>query len=530
MGIISTVLILWNMFRKYRKHAIALVVLGSLAAVLEGIGINAVIPLMSFFSGAASTPTDFITKAISDLFSFFSIPFTFRYLLGFILALFLLRAIASVVFGYVRGWITADYLSDETEDLLRETMRASWPFLLKQKIGNLHTSIVRDIGRTGSLLEVTSQVIQSFTGFFMYLLVAFSISPQMTLITLVGGAALLFFVKPFLSRARNTGGEIALTEKSVAQFLSEHIIGMKSVKAAGAERKALATSSKLIRRLRGLSIRIALTRSLSTSMFQPFSLVFVIILFAITYQSPEFSIISFAAVLYLIQKIFTYLESGQVAFHNMAELIPYAQNVLALKEQLREHREETGGHANFSFKKSFKFENVSLSYQEGKEVLKNVSFEIMPGEIVGVVGPSGAGKTSVADLVLRLFSPNSGKIMLDGVSVAEIPLEEWRKRVAYVSQDIFLLNTSIEENIRFYREDLTRNDIIAAAKQANIYEFIQSQKDGFETTVGDRGVLLSGGQRQRIVLARALAQKPSILVLDEATNSYKSQSSRFMAR
>jgi ABC-type multidrug transport system fused ATPase/permease subunit len=180
MGIISTVLILWNMFRKYRKHAIALVVLGSLAAVLEGIGINAVIPLMSFFSGAASTPTDFITKAISDLFSFFSIPFTFRYLLGFILALFLLRAIASVVFGYVRGWITADYLSDETEDLLRETMRASWPFLLKQKIGNLHTSIVRDIGRTGSLLEVTSQVIQSFTGFFMYLLVAFSISPQMT--------------------------------------------------------------------------------------------------------------------------------------------------------------------------------------------------------------------------------------------------------------------------------------------------------------------------------------------------------------
>lgn len=526
----SSIRLLFTVFSKYHWHVALLVVLGSLSAILEGVGINAVIPLISAFSaGGPAQATDIITSTIHGAFSFFSIPFTFRYLLGFILGMFFLRAVASIIFGYIRGWITSDYLSNETESMLREMLLSSWPFLLVQKMGNLQAVAVRDVQRSSSLLETVGQVIQSFTGFFMYLLVAFSISPQTTALTLVGGAILLMFVRPLLRRSRSTSENMITTEKNIAQFLSEHIIGMKSVKAAGVERRALKVSTRYTHYMHDLMLRMALTRSLSSSLFQPFSLVFVVILFSLTYGTPGFSIISFAAVLYLIQKIFTYLESGHGAFQNIFELLPYAENVMRVKKELNAHREERSrGDTPFSFTEELAFKNVSLSYQENKEVLQGVSFSVAPGETVGIVGPSGAGKTSLADLVLRLFHPSEGTITLDGAPVENISLEEWRKHIAYVSQDVFLLNTTVEENIRFYRESLTKEEIISAAKEANIYDFIESLPEGFDTTVGDRGVMLSGGQRQRVALARALAQKPAILVLDEATSALDHESEKLI--
>mgnify|MGYP001568579378 FL=1 len=525
----NTFLVLWRAFRKYRWHVVALVLFGFLSAILEGIGINAAIPLVSFFTGSTNEATDFITKAIQGLFVFLHIPFSFRYLLGFILGLFILRALSVVVFGYIRGWIGADFLGKESEDVLQRTMRASWPFLLKQKIGTMHNTLVRDIQCTGSLLSVVGQVIQSFSGFLMYLLVALNISPMMTLYTLGGGAVLLFVVRPLLRRTRNIAERVALAEKQFSQFLSEHIIGTKSIKAAGAEGAAIKEGNEYIGLLRTLSIRQALVRSASSSFFQPMSLILVVVLFMLTYRTPGFSIISFGATLYLIQKIFTYLESGQNALQGISELLPYAQNISAFKRQLDLHREAPrSGGKPFVFAGTLEFKGVSFAYGEGKKVLNGIDFEVKAGQTVGLIGPSGAGKTSVADLLLRLFKPSAGSLTVDGTPVEDIALDAWRKNIGYVPQDAFLLHSTIEENIRFYNKEVTVEDIHAAAKEANIHEFISGLPDGYQTAVGDRGVLLSGGQRQRIVLARALAGKPALLILDEATSALDHESEKLI--
>lgn len=507
---------------------LVLVLLAVLSPLLEGIGINALIPLISFFQGGVGSNPDVITRAIQGMFAFFSIPFTFRYLLVFIFSLFIIRAVSVVVFGYVRGWVNADFLSKESGEVMRSTLLATWPFMLQQKIGSMHNTLVRDVQQAGSLMGAAVQILQSFSGFLMYLLVAINIAPAMTTYAIVGGGFLFLVLRPLLRRTRIIGQRAASAEKQFAQFLSEHIIAMKAVKAAGVERAAINDGTKHIRLLRDLSIRQYLITTLGSSFFQPFAMGLVILLFFISYNSPGFNLVSFAASLYLIQKIFTYLESGQNSLQSIQGLLPYVKNVTTFKQALATHREQSGGTAPFMFTKSLEFKKVSFAYDAGRPVLEDVSFSIRAGETVGLIGPSGAGKTSIADLLLRLFSPQRGDVLLDGVLANGISLEEWRKHIGYVSQEVFLLHATIEENIRFYNHTLTKEEIVRAAKQANIYDFIMGLPAGFETVTGDRGVMLSGGQRQRIALARALAANPSLLILDEATSALDHESEKLI--
>ncbi|MCC6290760.1 ABC transporter ATP-binding protein [Candidatus Nomurabacteria bacterium] len=523
----GTIRTLWGTFSRYRWHVIALVLFAVLSPLLEGIGINAVIPLMSFFMGGG-VASNFITEMIQGFFVFLHIPFSFRYLLGFIFGLFILRAVSVVVFGYIRGWINADFLGKESEDIMQRALRSSWSFSRKQEMGTMHNTLVRDVQQTGGLLGAIVQVIQSFSGFLMYFLVAINISAVMTLYAVGGGIILLLVLWPLIRRTEHIGQQTSGVEKQFAQFLSEHMVGMKSIKAAGVESSAIRNGAMHIRLLRHLSIRQSLVGTVSTSFFQPFAIVLVVLLFFLTYHTPGFNIISFTASLYLIQKIFTYIESGQNAMQSVSGLLPYAKNLARLKHSLQTHREPSGGTMPFVFNKELSFKEVSFGYDDGRPVIDGIDFSIRVGETVGLIGPSGAGKTSIADLLLRLFRPDRGAVLLDGVSSDLISLEEWRARIGYVSQDVFLLNGTIEENIRFYNKTLTTEDIELASKQANIYDFIMGLPEGFQTKTGDRGVMLSGGQRQRIALARALASKPSLIILDEATSALDSVSEKLV--
>jgi ABC-type multidrug transport system fused ATPase/permease subunit len=165
------------------------------------------------------------------------------------------------------------------------------------------------------------------------------------------------------------------------------------------------------------------------------------------------------------------------------------------------------------------FDRVHFRYGSGDQVLHAISFKIAPGEVVALVGPSGAGKTSIANLICRFYDPVEGQVTIDGYNLRNIKLNSLRRQVAVVLQDSFLFNNTVAENLQYGKPDATEDELIAAARAANAHDFIIQLPDGYDTEIGERGVKLSGGQKQRLALARAILADPRILILDEATSS-----------
>ncbi|MBI5728514.1 MAG: ATP-binding cassette domain-containing protein, partial [Candidatus Magasanikbacteria bacterium] len=171
------------------------------------------------------------------------------------------------------------------------------------------------------------------------------------------------------------------------------------------------------------------------------------------------------------------------------------------------------------FTKAITFQKVSFQYEPERPVLREVSFEIARGSFVAVVGPTGVGKTTIAHLLAGLYFPTTGKILVDGIDLADLDLPAWRKKIGYVSQDVMIMNDTAKNNIRYGSFAASDDEVLAAATEAHIHEFLLGLPLGYETILGERGVKLSGGQRQRLAIARALLRHPEIIILDEATSA-----------
>ena len=515
-------------FRNYKKQFFAMTILGIVSGFFESIGIAAVIPLFYLMTNAGQSGADIISRTIQKFFSISHIPLNPPAILIFILLLFSAKAIVYIIVRYVNAKVAGRYEEDARKDLFSRTMRASWSFILNQKGGQLESIILYDIERATSILGLITGLILIFTTFLTYAFVAFSISAKTTLVIMIIGIILFLVYKPVFYGIRKLFQEVVKLQKESNHHVGESLSGAKAIKSAAVEDVVINKASDYFARLRKAKLSASIYKQSTVSLIEPLGFAVIAFLFIATYRSPSFSIASFAVIMYLIQRLFTYFRTAQNQIHSLNEAIPYLGAMLNYRKNVVDGKEIWSGDKRFSLNKEVEFRNVVFGYVENRDILSNLNFTIKKGDITGIIGASGAGKTTIVDLLLRLFRPKSGEILVDDVGLEEIDINDWRKNIGYVSQDIFLTNESIENNIRFYNEKMSQADVIAAAKAANIYETVQSFPEQFKTIAGERGVKLSGGQRQRIALARALARNPKLLILDEATSSIDNESERLI--
>ncbi|HPU43145.1 MAG: ABC transporter ATP-binding protein [Dictyoglomaceae bacterium] len=211
---------------------------------------------------------------------------------------------------------------------------------------------------------------------------------------------------------------------------------------------------------------------------------------------------------------------------NLQQALAGAERVFEVLDTEPEIKEKPNATDLKRVKGKITFDNVNFSYNPGVPVLKNISFEIKPGEMVAFVGPTGVGKTTIMYLLNRFFDPDSGSIKIDDIDIRDVTLRSLRENISMVMQDVFLFNGTIFENIAYGKEDATLEEVVNAAKIACAHDFIEELSDGYYTHIGERGVKLSGGQKQRLAIARAVLKNSPILILDEATSSVDTETER----
>jgi len=464
---------------------------------------------------------------IDDVFVHRSLPALKLCVLAFGAAI-LVSALMNMGQQYLYTYVGERAVADIRKDLYRHLQKLPIAYFDSEKTGRVMSTFTNDVGTmqslyTSTLVELITNTIQVI----VTLTVLFHLNAGLTKITLPFVPLVGVSIVAFSRFHRKVSGQVQEKLAGINDGLQESISGIREVKAFTQEPIQYARFSDLFMTLVAVKLKQAAVGALNSGANSIVGMgVMLFIMWTGGKQVIEGSMTPGSLVAFS-----SYMGSlyGPAAWFvrlnaRLQSALAGADRVFALLDTEPQVKDKPDAITLPPIRGEVEFHNVHFAYQEGVEVLKGINLRAEPGEMVALVGPSGAGKTTLATLILRFYDPISGCITIDGYDLRDVTQQSLRQQIGLVFQDTFLFATSIRENIRFGRPDATDEEVVEAAKAANAHDFICQYPEGYDTQVGERGVKLSGGQRQRIAIARAVLRDPRILILDEATSSLDSES------
>ena len=406
-------------------------------------------------------------------------------------------------------------------------------FFHHQQKGNLLSVVSADVH------EIESSIVSSVQVLFrdpltvvVYIILLFGMSMKLTLFTVVFfplAASLIAGISKKLRRSAN------LSQSLLGRLLNitdETITGARIIKAFTAQAFVQSKFDVQNEEYRKVSKSMVNRRELAgpLSEFLGVMVIVAVMIYGgrlVLNQQSDLSASEFVTYIILYSQIIAPIKNISTAVTNIQRGLAAGERVLAIIDTENEVVDKPDAVKLATFKNQIEFRDTSFAYNTA-EVLKNISFTIPKGKMVAIVGQSGAGKSTTADLLCRFYDPQGGGVFIDGSDIRDYTLESLRKQMGIVTQEAILFNDTVFNNIAFGIENADEKDVIFAAKVANAHEFIAQMEDGYQTNIGDRGSRLSGGQRQRISIARAVLKNPPILILDEATSSLDTESEKLV--